>query len=389
MKSRTTVLFVEHCSDLKGGGAQRVFLNILRSLNSERFEIFAAFPEDRSTELSSEVPEHIATLSYDSKTPTPNKSRLLSYLLFALFIPTTVFRWCYLVKKHSIKIVYVHSIISGLHFSLVSRITGTKLIYHEHNMASQRPTRALWRWLFSFVTREANRVVAISQDVADDLIKFKVAQDKIEIIHNGIEPIEAHGWTAVGRKRLNAELTTEVIVVGMVGHFRPWKGQHLFVDSLNTLIHKRHNVHYVIVGGIHDASYYDEVVQFVSSNNLGDHITIMGHQENVHELIACFDIVVVPSIPEPFGLVVLEAMMMNKPVVAFDIGGPREIIVNRSTGLLVKPDDRESLARAIVKLSVDTEARMEMGKRGRERVMKEFTSQTQAARVTHLIDQLH
>jgi len=385
------ILFIEYCADLKAGGAQRVFLNILKSISANKYSIFAGFPLKDGSELSREIPSYVETYNYDSKSPDSTQNKLVAYLTFALFIPITILNWFFIIKRNNIQAVYVHSIISGFHFGLLKYLLGYKLIYHEHNMASQRPKMILWRWMFEFVVFRSDKIIAISKDVAADLVKFGATEEKINVIHNGIELINDVNYDMLkskGMQRLAPAVTDDSLVVGMVGHFRPWKGQQLFVESLEGVVSSYPHIHFVIVGGVHDRTYYDQVTDYIKNNGLSGHITVTGHQDNVAELMACFDIVVVPSVPEPFGLVLLEAMMLDRPVVAFDIGGPSEIVAKGKTGLLVDEVNSQSLGLAISDLAADKNKRESMGREGRKLLEEQFTIAIQGKNVERLIDGL-
>lgn len=389
MDKKRNILFVEYCADLKAGGAQRVFLNVLKSLNVEKYSIFAAFPQIADGSLAAEVPQYVNQYSYDSKSPDSSHNKLWSYLVFAIFIPIIVLRWCYIIKRKNIEVVYVHSIISGFHFALVKCLINFKLIYHEHNMASQRPTMILWRWLFDFVAYQSDQIIAISKDVAESLQEFGAKGEKVTIVHNGIELIDdadCKTLRANGLQRLKIERSDKPILVGMIGHFRPWKGQQLFVESLQTVVAENKNVHYVLIGGVQDQDYYQQVVDYIAAHDLSEYVTITGYQDDIPELIACLDIVVVPSVPEPFGLVLLEAMMMSKPVIAFNIGGPKEIVFHTETGLLVDDVNSHSLGLAINTLVASQDLREQFGRQGRHRLEQRFTNSIQSQNIERLIE---
>lgn len=382
MDKMLNVLFVEYCKDLKAGGAQRVFINILNSIESEKINVFAAFPDINGSEIQNQIIGNVKTFHYDSKSPESNKNKILTYLTFGLYIPIIVIRWIYLIRKHNIQVVYVHSVISGLHFCLVKYFLNIKIIYHEHNMASQRPFTMLWRKLFEFVNKNSDLIIAISEDVSKSLTEHGSEQSKIKVIHNGIEILNINKTECSKQGFSRLALKYGDLVVGMVGHFRPWKGQKIFVESLALVAKEIPNIMFVIVGGVHDAEYYQQVMEYINDKNLKSNIVITGHQNNVHELIAAMDIVVVPSVPEPFGLVVLEGMMMSKPVISFNIGGPAEIIRHNITGYLVDKVDSTNLANAILYLTNEKELREKIGKAGRVQLEKEYSHLLQGKRVT-------
>lgn len=388
MKVKRNILFVEYCPDLKAGGAQRVFLDIIKSFSCEKYNIHAAYPKSEKSELSAEIPEYVTRLDYDSKSPNTKINKLISYSIFLIYIPIILIRWYSIIKRLKIDVVYVHSIITGFHFSILKYFIDYKLIYHEHNMASQRPNSLIWKSMFQFVAKRSDKLIAISKEVALSLEAFDVEKQKIIVVHNGLELIDKEGKELYQKGAERLKIKQEDILVGMIGHFRPWKGQKIFIESLKTVLQADQNVCYIVVGGVHDEGYYQEVLDYIQQNNLTDKVIITGHQDNIPELMARLDIIVVPSVPEPFGLVVLEAMMMKKSVIAFDMGGPAEIIEDNKTGILVKDVNSYALGEAIVALASNKKTRDLMGNEGRNRLENTFTLQIQAEKIEHMIDEM-
>jgi glycosyltransferase involved in cell wall biosynthesis len=377
---------VEHCKDLKSGGAQRVFLNIIKNISPAGLDIAIAHPTLEEGDFAAEIPKAYRQFHYDSKNPDSGSSRTVAYALFALYIPLNAIVWMWRFIGRRPDVVYTHSLISVLHFGLLKPVFRYRLIYHEHNMADQRPDNLVWNLLFRFFLVAADDIVAISQAVADSLIAKGADAKKITVIHNGIEIANADAGTLQdnARKRF-PQLQKNVVSVGMVGHFRRWKGQMLFAEAASILVSKKPDIQFFIVGGIHDEEYYRETLEFIASSNLAGNIMLCGHQANVAELLSGFSIVVVPSIPEPFGLVVLEAMDLSKPVIAFDEGGPAEIIKDGETGYLVQNRDTRRLADAIDRLANDADLREAMGRAGRRRFLADFTIEQQVEKIRHVL----
>lgn len=111
----------------------------------------------------------------------------------------------------------------------------------------------------------------------------------------------------------------------------------------------------------------------IRCRNLSDCIRLAGYQVDVYSLIHAADIFVLPSIAEPFGLALLEAMALGKPVIATNAGGPREIVVDGVTGLLVQPGNDEALSLAIQALTASPQTAISFGIQGRMRFEERFT----------------
>ena len=132
--------------------------------------------------------------------------------------------------------------------------------------------------------------------------------------------------------------------------------------------------------------YAKELRERVATLGLDGMLTFTGHRADVERFLAVADVVVHTAVePEPFGMVLVEAMAWGKVVIASDSGGPREIVRHGETGLLVPPNDPALLARALVRLIEDSELRDRMGKAGAARFEEAFL----ASRMTRELHQVY
>lgn len=182
-------------------------------------------------------------------------------------------------------------------------------------------------------------------------------------------------------------LPTDVPLIGMVGRLQHWKGMHVLIDAMPHVLHAYSKAHCVIVGGHHDLEpdYPPALQDQVSSLGIQDRVTFAGFQRNVPEWMQAMDVVVHASDHEPFGIVIIEAMALAKPVVAGDAGGPREIITDGVNGLLAPFGDHRALARQILKYLNEPEFARDVGRAARRRAL-DFTPEQYAER---FIDNLH
>jgi glycosyltransferase involved in cell wall biosynthesis len=171
-------------------------------------------------------------------------------------------------------------------------------------------------------------------------------------------------------------------VVGIVGRLQRWKGMHVFIAAMQQVHASRPAVRAVIVGAPHETEpeYAAELRAQTAALGLDSVVTFAGFQSNVAEWMQAMDVFVHASDREPFGIVVIEAMALGKPVVAGSEGGPAEIIVDGENGLLVPYGDADSLARAILRYLDDHAFAARMGAAARTRAAA-FDDRTYAANV--------
>lgn len=206
------------------------------------------------------------------------------------------------------------------------------------------------------------------------------------VVHPGVEPerVAPASRAALG-------IPEDRMVVGIVGRLQPWKGQHRVVEAVAQLRDAGHDVHALVVGGdAHGLSpqYAGLLDSRIAALRLTDRVTMTGHVRDPSSHIAAMDVLVNASIREPFGIVVLEGMAQEVAVVAVGDAGPRDIIDDGVSGVLVARPDAELLATGIGGLLADGERRRRIAAAGRERVMARFTAQRMTERLQDVLEEL-
>lgn len=186
------------------------------------------------------------------------------------------------------------------------------------------------------------------------------------------------------RRRLG--LATSGPIVGMVTRLQRWKGVHVLVDAMATVHAARPDAQAVIVGGPHETEpgYPAELEARVAALGLSGVVRFAGFQANVPEWMQAMDVIVHASDREPFGIVVIEAMALGKPVVAGSEGGPAEIVTDGVDGTLAPYGDAAALARAILRYLEDPPFASRLGTAARVRAAA-FGDRSYAANVVRVI----
>ena len=158
-------------------------------------------------------------------------------------------------------------------------------------------------------------------------------------------------------------------LIGIVGRLQQWKGMDVFLDAIPAILARHPNAHAVIVGGPHETEprYPGELQARVKALGITGAVTFAGYQSNVPEWMQAMDVVVHASDHEPFGIVVIEAMALGKPVVAGADGGPAETITDGVDGLLAPFGDAAALATSVLRYLDDPEFAVRVGMAARAR----------------------
>lgn len=178
-----------------------------------------------------------------------------------------------------------------------------------------------------------------------------------EKIHLGIAVEEVTAQRGSGsRVRERLGLTTSVPLVGAVGRLAPRKRQDLFLRAAALVSDARPDVRFAVVGGDilgTEGLYAAGLEALADELGIADRVVFTGHQADVYAWIDALDVLAHPAGREPFGLVLVEAMALGKPVVAVDHAGPSEIVEHGRSGLLVPADDVDAFATAILRALTD------------------------------------
>jgi glycosyltransferase involved in cell wall biosynthesis len=176
-------------------------------------------------------------------------------------------------------------------------------------------------------------------------------------------------------------------VIGTVAHLFPRKGLEYLVETMDHLKKVFPRIFLVIVG-TGDFQYERRLRKQVEHLGLTENVLFAGFQDYPELFISEFDIFVLPSISEGFGIVLLEAMALGKPIVASNIGGIPEIVQHEKTGLLVPSANVEDLCQGLLTLLNDPKKRAVMGDEAKKRIEEQFSLQSMMERLYGLYSEV-
>jgi glycosyltransferase involved in cell wall biosynthesis len=230
----------------------------------------------------------------------------------------------------------------------------------------------LYRRIDLWLLRRAAHVMAVSPFLRDELVAGGVPSDRITIVRNGIHI----GTFAAGaaeralqwRRRMEHDRGPVIVSVGRLDR---QKGFEYLIRAAAEVVRVVPAARFWIVG---DGGLRARLDRQIRALGLGDIVRLLGHQRDVSGIMAAADLVVLASLWEPLGNVLLEAHALGRPVVATRVGGVPEIVRDGVTGHLVSPGDPGKLAQSILAILRDPEEARRMGERGRDHVAREFSA---------------
>jgi len=389
------VLYLDNTATF--GGAINSLLYLLRTLDKSRFTpiLVTAQPEDflrrnfdfmqwrririKRSWVDNSIYKKITGIKLFSSglgLKFVNRIRFFYWLLF-ITLPEAVRYWK-IGRKYKIGLVHLNNIMgSQLAGILAAKMLNVPCVAHLRDFEDvDRVTR--------FYARLIDFHIAISDAIRDNLLRLAVPEEKITVVHDAIDLQDFDDTVSIGHLKQEFNLNGEEQLFGIFGRIIGWKGIIEFVHAAALVIKSAPNTRAFIVGDCSDgdSGYLKVVKKLIAEYNLEEKIILTGYRTDVPALMKLMDLVVHASItPEPFGMVLIEAMAMEKPVVATKIGGPLDIVVDGQTGFLVAPRDSVGMSDAIKRLLVDKVLASDMGRNGKNRVIDMFAKERYARQV--------
>jgi len=292
-----------------------------------------------------------------------------------------------LIRKEGMKydIVVAHDWLSVIGGVTVKKESGLPLAFHVHSTEKGRTLGNGSSVVSNIELRGGNMadmVVTVSYAMKDELIKLGFPRDKIQVSYNGVDPQkynpESVSAERVRKIRESYGLKDDDLMILFLGRLVGVKGVDKLIMALPHILPKIPKVKLVIVG-VGDLQEY--LTNLVRTMRLDEYVKFrfdfIPEEERILNYAAC-DVAVFPSLYEPFGIVALEAMSMERPVVvgAVGVSGMREIVIccgEEQCGYHIDPNNPSDIAWGITSALESPEKRKWLGRNGRKRVLNEFT----------------
>lgn len=272
-----------------------------------------------------------------------------------------------LIRIHRIEVLHLHMVHATI-LGLLVRLSGVsaRVLVTKHYV--YRAIRSpMLRSLDRLLTNRADAIIAVSNHVRDDLLANGADGSKVQVIHNGID-IEAFDGMAGATARPIRGAGDEILI-GCVGNLNPIKGHIHLIRAMPRVLAEFPKARLILIG---EGPEHASLQLLAASLGVENAVTFAGFRADVPPIMRQIDICVQPSLQESFGIVLLEAMAAGVAVVATNVEGIPEIVVDGVTGRLVPSADPDALGAALRDLIGDADTRRNMGAAGRKRVEAAF-----------------
>lgn len=369
------------CAEERGGVEEHV-LSLVKHINRRRFLPFVVAP-----------PKLIELFGKDL---TETETTIFPLKLKSLFDITGRQNFISFLRKNRIQIVNTHMFIASISFSPLARLAGVPvLIETSHGVEKWRLEKGFLKRnsfvIDRFVSMFQTKILAVSHACSGDLVRIKgIPQEKIVVVQNGRDLSNFSPLSTERRRAFRTlyGLSDDDYLFGVMARLDFQKGHAYLFEAVRQLLLKRKDFKLLVIG---DGILREDLKQKVLELGIGSHVIFTGFQKDLPGYHGILDVHVLPSLFEGLPLGLIEASAMERPVIATNVDGSPEVIINGETGLLVPTRSPEKLVEAM-EYALEHKIEMTaMGKKGREFALQHFTLERQVRETevlyTSLIDE--
>ena len=275
--------------------------------------------------------DKLGKLNIDIFNISPPPAKFNLKIIWLLYFLKVNFQLLGLIIKTRPEIIHANTTKSVIASALAVHFTSRKLIWHMRDVPRNR-------FIIKLCNIFADRIIAVSCFIKEELLRFGISPEKITIIYNGVSPDScSFAETSDSEK---------IITFANIGQLVPWKHQDFFIDAAQIFLSRNNQAQFLIIGDDifnRDTTYKQNLLSKIHNSPYKAGIKLIRWQDNLNPMWNKISCLVHTAKSEPFGRVIIEAMAHRIPVIAPDTGGPAEIIRHNITGLLFKQDDVDDL----------------------------------------------
>ncbi|MBI5114885.1 glycosyltransferase [Candidatus Poribacteria bacterium] len=296
--------------------------------------------------------------------------------------PLTIYRLRKIIKDEQASIVHTNAENGNLYGRLAAAMAKTPRVVSTIHTFYDETLRDRYRseWVRNLIYRQdlltsrtCDALITVNAAIKERLVMHGVAKEKIVVIPNGIGPSRYEHYekevTQVSALRARLGIAGDEMVVGTVARLSPVKNVAALVLAGKSVTDRLPKARFVIVG---DGPQRQRLEKLASSLGVTSRLIFAGWQEDINQFLSIMDVFVITSLIEGSSFAILDAMALGKPVIATNVGGNPELVVDGETGRLVPFNDIDALTSSIVETLTNKDRAARMGRAGRERVQTHF-----------------
>lgn len=361
-------------SSLSTGGVQTNLLSLINNTDKNQFDISIAYSGEETMKKE-----------FDAMGVKFFKIQDKGIRFKDWKILFTIIKLIRIIQNEKIDIIHTHLFVPYFMGTIAALFTGIHVINHVHTEEFRKHSTASGYnkgvssehpFLNRILLYRTNLTIALNKSTQDAIRSLGIKEKDVPIIYNGIDAVKpdlSNGELERIRQEIGIK-PGETVVVN-VGRLNEQKAHRLLINAVPQLLKDFPDTKFFIVG---DGPLRKELDELIGSLNLKLNVILLGNRRDVLSILAISDIFVLPSFWEQHPITVLEAMLMEKPVVATSVGGVPETLEDGRSGILLRPNNPDDLIKALIRLIKDKELALRMGREGYKIVTEKFSAKKTA-----------
>ena len=289
-----------------------------------------------------------------------------------------------IIKTHNINLIHAHCEFSQLYASIAGFSCGIKTVatFHRSDLTKYQPSK-----VNTLIKLFVSHFIAVSHDRLSLLTNnLKFPLNNCHVVHGGSVIEKKPTQATINKIRADLGVPLDHLVLLSIGHLGAIKGHQDTLIALSKFTQTMPELHLYIAGD-GSAQEKQKLTELVNKLKINEHVTFLGQINNAFSWLEACDIFIQPSVEEAFGLVFVEAGAKAKPVIATAVGGIKEIIVSKETGLLVPPSSPKAVENALAILINSAPLGKQYGENGYKRISEYFSLTNMINKYTDIFNQ--
>lgn len=235
---------------------------------------------------------------------------------------------------------------------------------------------------FKYKSGRIDRYIVVSEAVKKNFLDYGIDGRKIEVIYSSTD-INKFNPDVKSNIRRELKIPGSTFICCLVGNYSYYKGHTFFLEAVPEIIKNFPGTKFLIAGKI-----TDELKNKAENLNIENDVFFLGYRSDIAQILKASNLLVCPSLEEGLAGAIREAMALELPVVATNVGGNPEIVKHNETGILIEPKSTKAISDAVIYLIKNPAAAKKMGEAGRAAVVKNFSVETMISRHEKLYAEL-
>lgn len=288
-----------------------------------------------------------------------------------------------IIKEHKIDIVHAHHPKAHSLGLAANALAKAPIFLYTRRVIF--PIRKSFFSQIKYKSRRIDKIVAVSEGVKTILVEYGIKPERIEVIHSGTDISRFNPEINSHKIRKEFNIPDDFSVVSLIGNFSYYKGHTFFLKAIPLILKEMPKTKFIITGRDTDNK---ELKNLVVKLDISQNTILTGFRRDIPDILAATDLSVNASLQEGFAGTIRESLAMEKPVVATNVGGNPEMVIDNQNGLLIPPENSDAIAEGVIKLLGDKEVLKKMGEEGHRIVKEKFSVEAMVAKTEKLYEQL-